>query len=1492
MKNPYLDILTQAEGGSLAPMMIAPPEVITPETYRPEIQPIFREPGPSEEEERKTQQQQILEEAETGREQPFVPLQQLIAPPTPEMGRVEAAARQLGRDILGVGEFIESPAGIQWAALGGPVPKATAAIFSGEILGSVIRDFPEVRNQWDTMTPGQQAAAATSLLDRFGFGALLGRSALRRMPAGQKSRLVATQLAETARADPGAFVSALKNEMARATSPERAAIGPQLAGRMRATLNIPKWVRAAGTTAIEGTPIEGIPGGAPVVAPPAGLFQVRPHLEAAAARPAEAAAAVAAARTVPEATAAEAMARGTEIVPRGTEAILEAGKRPAEVAETVTRERTADAVEKGQIEESRQREHPGTETQRIPAEAGGGDSTQPVAPGEAPRPAEGDILLRVDEPGTPAEIPKPVTRVAEPGAKPISAIQEEIPDYLRDRVTVLDSWMDSPLEAQRSWALAGKDPTTIAGMFWDGKVYLMGDRIQEGRVSVKDLIVHEVFIHQGLREAFGEQRVKKIAEDIWSSLDSQEIQTISERWQLKADQTAIIGEEWLALEAERVVREGKSNSLWAKIVGYLKAMFREAGFFTGEKLSDYEIARLVAAGEKAVRRARPEPTTRVQEMRPRGEEGFANIEPMARILDETRERIGIWWRARGPQKLLTWQHDAAKNLADQYADLIGNTVGNMVRRAARGTLAPTAAERLVGPRAAAIGERVFMPWRKPDALPRAALTVAVESFSDMPAGHPEAGLHGRDRLMAQKARLDAHTPQDKDIALWKDRMSAALDYGISHWNRLEPIARRYQREMTMQAQAEQAAGIDTLIRNGYVLHETDLEGLSKFDFLEGGGGSEGVPFLHTRIYPTYVDKIIGGSVPVSLDAVGLMKRRIQMGQRRINSKAWSQSLRTIADPTSGAPIATEPVYTQRPDGRMEIKAPTRDYEILQRGHENYAIHKGYVRMFKDLTDPSLAREYMAAQKALEAMAVAKHGVLLFDTFHMVRLGLWASIMQQRPVKWRKGISLLRYSTSEIAEMVRQGELPAEYMADLMENKRLLNLALRTGYNVTRVTDNLWSDWVQNTPIAGAFNRWLFGEFQQGAMALAWLKEFQRQRNAFNTLPERELARKVSRELNIRFGNLQNQGVFRGRTLQDISRMLFLAPQWNEGLIRSELGAIAGLPNALWTSAMRGKVATSALTQSVGMLFLSQLAANQVLNYWSRGHSTFENPEEGLDSKISGYIPDYVGEGPGMMLSPMGLPIETIHLLWKGLERTGDFDDALRHYLRSRLHVSTRPLDVWWTQRNMFERAVRKEDLWNEILKSGAPIPISGGAAFYAARQAITGEKSEQFPGQFQRQVLSSFGVRTDPAMTATGMMGKLVADFNKARGIRASGEFYDSTYAELDRFLRIGNKLDAAKALKELQKIHTDETIEKRYERLPERNFTHGSDEREDEFILSLNPKQRAIYQHAIREKIQLSLRYNLLRAHLNDLGKLQFPPGLRLPAAIPLNLGREPVGP
>lgn len=813
-------------------------------------------------------------------------------------------------------------------------------------------------------------------------------------------------------------------------------------------------------------------------------------------------------------------------------------------------------------------------------------------------------------------------------------------------------------------------------------------------------------------------------------------------------------------------------------------------------------------------------------------------------------QVANWPSTWEGKDVISYTKDAADNKAQILANQASKTVLHELNRA--------------------FG--VKLDTREP--LREMALTMAVE-----------AG----DRATLDLMRNTIETSQHARTKWGRDAIKA-INYADKHFDRLQPIADLYAKISDAQVAAENASGIKTLHREqGYVFHLHDMDnGWMHVDFDTGGGGvGAASPFKNIRDYATYADAIANGQNPRSMNAVDLMQRRLSLGQKLINYRAWENGLMKVKDPATDMPLAAPVEIRIRADG-TEVQNVPQGYTKMMFGGQTFGIHKAYAPVFKALTTESALRNG-GWSYLMKGAATAKHGMLLFDTFHLGRLAFWNAMARGgvlpgygkgmeglasaaknaitgHPIKaigdllpsHNKGLTLLDSTDADIRRMVETGDLKKSDADALLAQRKTLNLLLNHGLNVGSIGDNIYTDWVQKLPVAGRFNKWLFEQYQRGAMSEVALIEFNRQQAMHPEWTPEQTARATAKAVNIRFGNLNAQSWVKNKSIADLMRVFLLAPQWNESLTRAEIEAVkdaGGMAKGL----VKGKLHVGMIGRAVATAFIGQFIANQLINYGTRGTPTWENPEEGFESKISAFVPDAFG-GPGFFLNPMTLPMEISHLLIKGYERTGTLAGSIGSALRSRESSVGRFFDTLATGSSRTgETAHGTLDRVLLAAKEAAPLPIAGSSITAAFKQLVTGEKAEQYPGQLQRQAMQTFGIKPDSAPSSEQRIQKLAKEWlrhNTDPKLRQRQEQRDDNafhgdYMMLDSNLRAGNLTSAKKELARLLLEKKPETIKRRYEQRDDGKFT-GSMETDKDFLKTLTKEQRDQYTKAIQDRTRI----------------------------------------
>lgn len=805
-----------------------------------------------------------------------------------------------------------------------------------------------------------------------------------------------------------------------------------------------------------------------------------------------------------------------------------------------------------------------------------------------------------------------------------------------------------------------------------------------------------------------------------------------------------------------------------------------------------------------------------------------------------RRKTGNWLARSGARTDITVGRDAGDNRAAQAANEATSAVRLRLNRAFGAT-----------------GKRVM----RKEPLREAALTFVIEADGD--------------RGKLQEFYNAIHASEHADTKAGRQALQA-LRFADEHWDRFTEAAELFKRITTAEREIELNEGVNSREwQGGYVPHVWLRD--------EGGGGGAdptqprpaGTPFRRRRTVATYADGIADGREPKTLNALELLAGRVDGGQKRVNELRWLYGLRHLADPVTTEPVVTDVIrrparphdVPSGPQGRAGRQAETvpdeefaemrkakwetiapEGYVVWKLGDAEVAVHRNFAGLLTKLTAPS----FFKSAPAKKVFGFMKSALLMFDTFHLGRMVAWRNMFGGHLSGfhgYKRGLNLLDFTESDIREMAQRGEIPASWEDGLVENKRRLDLAVQTGFNIGNVLDNAWGDVMHNLPLVGTFNHWLFGKYQRGAMAEAWLIEFERQRRgARPDESEETTARRVSRDLNARFGNLNRQGLFKSRTAQDIARFVFLAPQWNESLIRAELGAIGQAGRVALNAATGRKLVVGSLLRATGTMLIGTFLANQILNWAFRGKPTWENEEEGWDKKLSAWIPDAIGGGPGFFLNPLALPMEYTHLFDTQLHKSRDTADALWRIGNSRLHSPTRAGLMLATRKDPLGRSIKPGEVTAEIAKSLVPLPIPTGTLVGAGEQLLTGQGGESYPGQFQKQAMASFGIKTDQAPSAEQRIRNVARSFNESKGIVPHAEFFAGDFDELTRALRLGNREDAREYLQDVLAKKTRTQVAEHYKRWAAAPFT-GQRAREKEFWRSLTEEQRERYMEARRAR-------------------------------------------
>lgn len=593
--------------------------------------------------------------------------------------------------------------------------------------------------------------------------------------------------------------------------------------------------------------------------------------------------------------------------------------------------------------------------------------------------------------------------------------------------------------------------------------------------------------------------------------------------------------------------------------------------------------------------------------------------------------VSEYIKSRPLRQTMAYMKDATSNLVGKNANESASRVSGMLERATK------------------------MPDKR-DSLNRQALTMLIEAEQD-----PKMLQEMRETLT--KPTIDEKGKAIPVIA--KDREAAlkAVNYALKNLDMLKPVADEYSKLIEMEARFEESAGRKIERRKGYVMHLAEDTG-------------DATSFIHAREFNTLADRIAAGVPAGSLDAVELLRSRVARGQQvYVQSKVFVDNVRKLKD-KDGQPIIGEYVKVPRGPGHADDVQVPKGYREVQMGFHKVPVLEPYADTLQALTAPSWFMQRALGRGLLEVRGVGKHIVLGFDTFHLGRLATFGASAKlgtgnAPSLRYSRGVTILDNTAEELTAKAKAGQLDMKDLPQILADKKILDIGVKTGYNIGRNIDAFNQHWTEHIPVSGTFQKWLFNTFQRGVMADVYVKAWDAYKAQMPKATDAAIARKLSSDLNTTFGTIGRQGWIRSRTGQDIMSMFFLAPQWTEGRIKSDVQGTLGAMKNIGQLAMGKRPEVSMQTRVVGTTILAYLVANQAINMMTTGHSTFEN-EKGHE--LDAFVPDVMSGGKGYWLNPSANATEVFHAMRSSLEKEGgDVWQAWLDFVGGRLSTVARPV---------------------------------------------------------------------------------------------------------------------------------------------------------------------------------------------------------------------------
>lgn len=573
----------------------------------------------------------------------------------------------------------------------------------------------------------------------------------------------------------------------------------------------------------------------------------------------------------------------------------------------------------------------------------------------------------------------------------------------------------------------------------------------------------------------------------------------------------------------------------------------------------------------------------------------------------------------------------------------------------------------------------------------------------------------------------------KTKAASSDMGKAAIDYAEANWDKLQPLAKHAKLLTDVNRGIELMNGVKTDYVNNYVKHAYDIDKGNMFDqFVNPTGGTGGTrSHKQERVFDTYFDAMEAGYKPKTMDIAKLTESRITAGRQEVNQRKWIDEFKQVADPRDKKPIIAD-------------AGSGRGYKDVNIAGIPVGVHEGYTDLFKALTGESAIRNTPVGKAALNLVGAVKHGTFLFDIFHASRITQMREAYGLSAKPYQNGLSLLEYSEPALKEAIAAKTMPAEALQYANEpvttpqgtlNRRAIATKLNAnGLNAGQVSDALYTNWIKDMKIVGPTNKFIFQKLTRGAMMEAAQNEYERVGNNHSTWTQDQVARKVAKDLNFKFGNIGKQGLFKNATFQDMSRLAFNAPQWFESRANNDIRAIAQGAQAL-NPMSEHFLKLGTIAKGSRNLLAMYLVATQALNYATTGKFTWENDDK--NHKLDAYVPPIKKDDRGLYVSPFGVEGELVHSMMKYSRLNGgSYTRAIGQIVNNRLSPLSHGKDILLDGTDGFSKSGSDwESIKNAALTMANPLPLPV--------RAVASAIKEGQPSTALQQGATFLGVKAD-----------------------------------------------------------------------------------------------------------------------------------------------------
>lgn len=463
------------------------------------------------------------------------------------------------------------------------------------------------------------------------------------------------------------------------------------------------------------------------------------------------------------------------------------------------------------------------------------------------------------------------------------------------------------------------------------------------------------------------------------------------------------------------------------------------------------------------------------------------------------------------------------------------------------------------------------------------------------------------------------------------------------------------------------------------------------------------------------------------------------------------------------------------------------------------VHPNAAKKYAALFDKSWWQKTPVRRGVLKTSQVVKQTMLSISGFHPVQIAVHALEHRVNPFKI---VDLVPHDPKQ-RELMEGGLTVADVKGEQIFSE---------GVYGTGLTEKI--------PILGekmALTRdWLFKDFiprVKMTMALKALDRKMENRSqdlASGKVTREQLVRQTAREANAAFGEQNYRALFRHPTFQDWLRFGFLAPDFGEARIRFPLQALTRHGTEQRNALILGAVGMAVIAKIVEHELTGQTRMDRPFTVTYKGH------EYGLRNVASD--------------------------LYKLVTEPNA-------YIRNRLNpIYTRSIMEFVTGRDAFGRTRTKAQQLLDEAKTIIPI---------SARGLVT--KNQQWWESF----MNAMGM-TERQRTSFSDIMKKVNDWKATKGYESPAEFvYDpdkDPYSDLTHELVLGSDQRATREINRLVQGKTPAEQFKVYDHfkrsLYQRRYLTGSKEHEKEFVDSLSPGDKKLYNEAKQERSEMWQRF------------------------------------